>query len=98
MSACGQTGVRRLSAALCRPHCAGRPGGAAAPHSGHLNRDTSAMGFRPRPAPIGHYPTSVYSEADGGYDRIQRGADRARRRALRAALPEVDVQEDQRPF
>jgi hypothetical protein len=40
----------------------------------------------------GHYPTSVYSEADGGYDRIQGGADRARRRALRAAVPEADVQ------
>ena len=75
------------------PNCAGRAGGAAAPHSGHLNRGASAMGFRLRPAPIGHFLTSARSEAGAGYDRIQDGADAAPRHARHARVPEaVEVQ------
>jgi hypothetical protein len=55
----GCFGTKDLPIAIDRlwPNCAGRAGGAAAPHSGHLNRDASAMGFRLRPAPIGQKRT-----------------------------------------
>ena len=44
------------------------------------------------PTACGHFLTPTRSEADAGYDRIQDGADTARRRAHRIEDPEADVQ------
>ena len=45
-----------------------------------------------RRAPLGHFLTPARSEADVRCDRIQGGADTARRRALRTEVREGDVQ------
>ena len=47
---------------------------------------------RSRTSLAGHFLTSTRSEADAGNDRIQVGADPARRRTHRTEVPEVDFQ------